>query len=180
MHGRKRVDRIWHKRLPVTPATQTLLDIASRVSARELRRALAEAEFLRLVTIDDVAAALGRGKPGSAALRAALEHHEPKLARTRRGLEEEFFLTCERYRLTPPEPNVWVAGWLVDAVWFAASVVVELDSRLAHSTSRSIENDHRRDLDLRHAGYTVLRYTWQQITESPELVVADLKRHGVR
>ena len=87
---------------------------------------------------------------------------------------------CERHHLTPPEPNVWIAGWPVDAVWFEAKVVVELDSRLAHSTSHSIENDHRRDLDLRAAGFTVLRYTWQQITVTPERVVADLRSHGVR
>ena len=76
----------------------------------------------------------------------------------------------------PPGVNVWIAGWLVDAVWFEQKVVVELDSRTAHSTSRAIEHDHRRDLDLRAAGYTVLRYTWQQVTETPELIVGDLRR----
>ena len=57
--------------------------------------------------------------------------------------------------------------------------MVELDSRTAHSSSRAIENDHRRDLELRAAGCTVLRYTWEQVTQSPELVVADLRLHGL-
>ena len=34
----------------------------------------------------------------------------------------------------------------------------------------------RNDLRLRAAGYTVLCYTWEQITEEPELVLADLGR----
>ena len=60
-----------------------------------------------------------------------------------------------------------------------SKVIVELDSQLAHGTPARLENDHKRDLELRAAGYTVLRYTWQQITETPELVVADLVRHGI-
>jgi very-short-patch-repair endonuclease len=176
VHGRKQVERIWHKRLPITPHAQTLLDIAGQIRFQELRRALAEAEYMRLVTLEEVAAVLGRGRPGSATLRAALDCHRPQLAKTKSRLEEKFLLLCERHRLTPPGVNVWIAGWLVDAVWYEQKVVVELDGRAAHSTSRAIERDHRRDLELRAAGYTVLRYTWQQITETPELVVADLRR----
>jgi very-short-patch-repair endonuclease len=179
VHCEKQFERIWHNRLPVTPPAQTLLDIAGVVRFTELRRALAEAEYLKLVALEEVESVLGRGKPGSAALRAALDCHNARLARTRSQLEERFLLLCERYSLTPPEVNVWIAGWLVDAVWFDQRVVVELDGRAAHSTSRTIERDHRRDLELRAAGYTVLRYTWHQITQTPELVVADLRRHGL-
>ena len=180
VHPRRTPERIWHKRFPLTPPAQTLLDIATVVRITELRRALAEAEYLRLVTLEEVDAMLGRGRPGSAALRAALDCHRPELARTKSLLEEKFLLLCERYSLTPPAVNVWVAGWLVDAVWFDQHVVVELDSHAAHATPARLENDHRRDLDLRAAGYVVLRYTWQQVTETPELVVADLERHGIR
>jgi very-short-patch-repair endonuclease len=175
VHCRRAVERVWHKRLPVTPPAQTLLDIAGRVRLLELRRALAEAEYLRLVNLGEVEAVLGRGKPGSAALRAALECHRPQLARTRSKLEERFLLLCERHSLTPPEVNAWVSGWLVDAVWFEQRVAVELDGRAAHSTTRAIERDHQRDLELRAADFTVLRYTWRQLSEQPELVVADVR-----
>ena len=178
-HHRKRFERILHKRLPVTPPAHTLLNLAAQIGREQLRRALAEAEYLRLVTLDEVEAVLGPGKPGAAALRAALESHRPELARTKSRLEERFLNLCEQHSLHLPEVNVWVAGWLVDAVWFEQKVIVELDSRLAHSSSRSIENDHRRDLDLRAAGYTVLRYTWHQVTGRPDRVAGDLRRHGV-
>jgi very-short-patch-repair endonuclease len=72
-----------------------------------------------------------------------------------------------------------VAGWLVDAVWFAQKVVVELDSRAAHEAPWRREQDYRRDLALRAAGYVVLRYTWTQVTEDGDLVFADLRRHGI-
>ena len=169
-----------HRRLPVTPPAHTLLAIAVDLDFMQLRRALAEAEYLKLVTMEEVRAVLGPGKPGSRALRAALELHNPRLANTRKGLEEAFLLLCERDSLSLPHANAWVAGWLVDAVWFDQKVVVELDSHLAHGTPSRLEADHRRDLDLRAAGFTVLRYTWQQVTETPELVLADLRKHGIR
>ena len=128
------------------------------------------------MTLDEVEAVLGPGRPGSAALRAALDCHRPQLARTKSRLEENFVLFCERHSFTPPDVNVWVHGWLVDAVWFEHNVAVELDSHLAHGTPSKLESDHRRDLDLRAAGFTVLRYTWQQLTGEPDLVVADLRR----
>jgi very-short-patch-repair endonuclease len=50
---------------------------------------------------------------------------------------------------------------------------------LPTSARRELENDRRRDLELRAAGYVVLRYTWRQVTETPELVLADLQNHGI-
>ncbi len=176
VHHPRHLQRVWHKGFPITPPARTLLDIAGVVRRSQVRRALAEAEYLRLVTLDDVEAVLGRGRPGSAALRAALECHRPELARTKSLLEEKFLLLCERHSLTPPEVNASVAGWLVDAVWFDARLVVELDGHAAHGTPSRLEQDHRRDLDLRAAGYTVRRYTWQQVTHEPERVVSDLRK----
>ena len=179
VHTRKDPQRAWHKRLPLTPPAQTLSDIAGVVRFMELRRALAEAEYQRLVTLAEVDAVLGRGRPGSAALRAALDCHLPQLARTRSRMEEKFVLLCERHSLTPPAVNVRVAGWTVDAVWFDQRLAVELDSHAAHGTPAAMEEDRRRDLELRAAGYTVLRYTWRQLTDASDLVIADLRRHGV-
>jgi very-short-patch-repair endonuclease len=179
VHSRRSVDRVWHKRFPLTPPAHTLLDIAAVVRLMELRRALAEAEYRRLVTLAEVEAVLGRGKPGSAALRAALDCHRPQLAHTRSRMEERFVLLCERDSLTPPAVNARVAGWTVDAVWFDQRIAVELDSHAAHGTPAAMEEDRRRDLELRTAGYTVLRYTWRQLTDEWDLVGADLRRHGV-
>ena len=94
-------------------------------------------------------------------------------------MEEKFVLLCERDSLTPPDVNVKVAGWMVDAVWFDQRIAVELDSHVAHGTPAAMEEDRRRDLELRAAGYIVLRYTWRQLTDEWDLVIADLRRHGV-
>ncbi len=174
MHCRRDLERTWHRRLPITQPSQTLLDIACVVPFNQLRRALAEAEYRRLVGLDDVEAVLGRGRPGSAALRKALAQHRPELARTLSVLEERFLQLCESHDLAPPEVNAEVAGLMVDALWRRQRVIVELDGHAAHGTPAAMERDHGRDLTLRAAGFRVLRYTWQQITGQPQLVAADL------
>ena len=94
-------------------------------------------------------------------------------------MEERFVLLCERESIPPPDVNVKVAGWTVDAAWFDQRLAVELDSHAAHGTPAAMEEDRRRDLELRAAGYTVLRYTWRQLTDASDLVIADLRGHGV-
>ncbi len=175
IHGRRDIERTWHARLPVTSVAQTLLDVATKASFDALRRALAEAEYRRLITLDAVECEARRGVPGSAALRATLVRHRPQLALTRSVLEERFLALCEAERLPLPEVNATVCGLMVDALWKEAGVIVELDGHATHATSTAIERDRRRELRLRAAGYLVLRYTWQQITEQPELVAADLR-----
>ena len=54
-------------------------------------------------------------------------------------------------------------------------MIVELDSRLAHSQPAKVERDRQRDLVLRRAGFKVRRYTWHQVTNRAEAVIDDLR-----
>jgi predicted transcriptional regulator of viral defense system len=178
IHRRLHLERAHHRHLPITTPIQTLLDFASAGTIDEVRRALAQAEFknpLDLVVVQ-VRHALGRGRPGSATLRAALERHLPELARTRSQLERAFLALCEATGLPMPEVNVWMYGFLVDAVWREQRVVVELDGLQGHRTPAQLERDHERDLVLRQNRFETRRYTWQQVTRKPDAVFADLPR----
>ncbi|HEY3435825.1 MAG TPA: DUF559 domain-containing protein, partial [Solirubrobacterales bacterium] len=64
----------------------------------------------------------------------------------------------------------------VDFLWRSRRVVVETDHWTYHRGSVAFEDDHARDLDLRAAGYTVLRFTDRQLEEEPGRVVADVAR----
>lgn len=96
--------------------------------------------------------------------------------KTRSGLEDEFLRLCRRYRLSPPETNAKVGRWEVDFLWREERVVVETDSFAYHRGSVAFEDDHARDLDLRSAGYTVLRFTEGQLEQEPWRVVNDVAR----
>lgn len=174
VHERRTCRRIWHKNLPVTTVEQSLLDYAATAPFDRLRHALAVADYLKLLDLAALNATLGRGRAGSANLRVALKRHEPKLARTRSPLERLLIPLCEASGIPVPDFNVTVAGVLVDAVWRAERLVVELDGRDNHSSWSQIQEDRRKELRLRAARFDVVRYVWPQLEETPELVAADL------
>ncbi len=176
VHARRTLERVWHRRLPVTTVPQTLLDFASVASFRRVRYALAEADYHRLLRCDAVQDVLGRGRPGSERLARALANHRPELAYTRSEFERRFVELCESGGLPIPEFNVKVLGLTVDALWREQRVVIELDGKQGHGTPAQIARDHERDLRLRAMGFTVLRYAWGQIRRRPALVVADVAR----
>jgi Protein of unknown function (DUF559) len=151
IHHPRHLEVVRQRRLPVTPVPQTLLDIAGGVPFPRLRRALAEAEFRRLIDVDGLDPALRRGKPGSAALRRALNEHLPDLARTRSDL-------------------------MVDAHSPEQRVIAELDGGDGHGTRAQVHRDRSRELTLRAAGHRVLRYSWAQVNHEPAAVAADLRR----
>lgn len=174
VHGRRALERGWHRELPVAPLSDVLLGYAASSRPDDLRYVLAQAEYHGWLDIEDLETVLGRGRPGSAALRDALAAHQPQLAHTRSELERRLLALCERHRLPIPEFNASVAGWLVDAVWREQRVVVEVDGRAGHADWARIQSDHERDLALRAAGWVVLRYTWRQLERTPTEVARDL------
>jgi hypothetical protein len=176
VHHARRVECVRHRGLPVTSVARTLLDFASVAPLERVRRAVAEADYLRLLDLGAIDAHCGRGRAGSATLRRALERHRPEYARTLSPLEDRFLDLCESHGIPLPEVNVIVAGSKVDAVWRERHVVVELDGAAAHDTSPRMERDRDRELALRAAGYVVVRYTWRQVTRQSALVAAHLRR----
>jgi very-short-patch-repair endonuclease len=100
----------------------------------------------------------------------------PSLARTLSVLEEGFLELCESSDLPLPEVNAKIGRMRVDALWRDQRVVVELDGAAAHGGWAAIKRDRERELALRSSGYLVLRYTWEQVTEHGDKVVADLRR----
>jgi hypothetical protein len=163
-----------HRRFPITSVAQALLDYAGQADLIKVRRALAQADYLRLLDLMAVEAVLGQGKPGAKRLRQALKRHQPRLAHARSWLETVFVPLCESAGLPLPELNARVAGWTVDALWREKQLVVELDGYDNHSTRAQIERDRCKELALRAAGFQVIRYTWEQVVHQPERVGADL------
>jgi hypothetical protein len=171
VHGRRRLERIWRNGLPVTTPTQSIIDYAATGSPDLLRLVLANADYHDLLDLEALSQA------GNAALSAALQIHLPELALTRSDLEILLLSFCEAQDVPIPEINFPLNGWLVDAVWLEQKVVVEVDGLKGHRTRAQLEHDHQRDLELRAAGYTVLRYTRRQLEQTPAAVAADIRRY---
>lgn len=171
-------DRHTAPKMPVTPMPQLALDLAAALQLNPMRRALANLEYRRLIDKRTLAdEACGRGKPGAARLRAALARPMPLLAKTKSPSEDDLLFVLEAYDVRlPDDVNVYIGREQVDAVWYTAKLIVEIDAEGNHGTDSQIERDHRKDMVLRAAGYTVLRYTAEQLRTEPGRIAAEIAR----
>ena len=88
--------------------------------------------------------------------------------------EDRIWALILRAGLPKPLRNDWLHGFKVDLHWPDQRLVVEADSVAYHSLKANVEADRRRDATLRAHGYDVLRFTWTQVTQEPEVVIAGI------
>lgn len=161
-----------HRDIPCTTPARTVLDLACVLGTRPLERAADEADRLRLVAADDLIELLRRHRwhPGARRLRGVLARHQIGSTVTRSELEERFLDLCRRRHLPQPEMNVPLLDYVVDFLWPEARLVVEVDGQATHGTRRAFQVDRDRDGALTVEGYTVLRFTWFDVTRRPAVV----------
>ena len=85
-------------------------------------------------------------------------------------------MLCRRHHLPQPEVNAPLLEYVVDFLWLEARLVVEVDGRATHDTRRAFQADRDRDGRLAVAGYTVLRFTWWDITRRHAVVAERVVR----
>lgn len=159
--------------IPCTTVERTVLDLAGVIPVWQLRKALAEAEVLRILKQAALRALLrrSRGRRGVARLRLILDELHPETKRTRSELERLFLRMCSRGGLPQPEVNVPldVGGRQLkpDFLWRDAGLIVEADSRRYHDTDSAFQHDRRREQRLQLAGWRVSRCTWEQVENEP-------------
>jgi very-short-patch-repair endonuclease len=175
VYARRKLELEHRRRLPTTTVSQALLDFAATAPVERVVRALAQADFQRVLDVATLRAFCGNGRPGSRTLKQAIRRHTPALAATKSELENAFHALCRRGGIPPYEVNRRVCGIEVDALWPELRVVVELDGVQGHATEAQMRGDRGRELELRLGGYVVLRYSYDQIVHEPQAVLADLR-----
>jgi very-short-patch-repair endonuclease len=161
--------------IPVTSVPRTLLDLATVLSTSQLERAVNEAQIRGLSDPLSLPILFARypGRQGVRALKQILGE-APVLIRSE--LEARFRRFLRKRRLPPPAWNVVIAGMECDCVWHERRLIVELDGRAPHDTALAFERDRARDRALIAAGWRVVRITWRQLRDQPELVAADMRK----
>ncbi|MCW2993782.1 MAG: hypothetical protein JWQ18_1277 [Conexibacter sp.] len=159
--------------IPTTTVARTLLDLAPLLRPRALEDTIAHANRLGLFDLVAVRRCLAEHprQHGAPALRRLLGAMEGVGAADLRSILEVLLLQlCDDHDLLRPVANARVAGFTVDFCWPAAKLVVEADSYTYHSMPSTFESDRERDQRLALAGYTVVRFTYNQVTREPEAV----------
>jgi very-short-patch-repair endonuclease len=151
-------------------------DLAEVLDRHQLERAVHETEFRRLTSPLSLDALLTRhqGRRGTAALRKIVDQNNLGRTLTRSELEIAFLAFLDAHHIERPKVNEPIGPYTVDALWPAERLVVELDSRQAHETTKAFEADRARDRDLQVWGYNVLRITWRQLHEDGPRIAAQL------
>jgi very-short-patch-repair endonuclease len=157
--------------LPITTPARTLLDLAA-ARVRNLDTALDRAERLRLVDFAELHALLERypGRPGTRSLKAQLARYRGAVDAWS-WLERLVNKLCNEHGLPPPQVNTSIEGRVRDFFWPDCRLVVEADSYAWHRSPSALNADRERDVELTLAGYRVLRFTYEQVTERPDYVV---------
>jgi very-short-patch-repair endonuclease len=65
---------------------------------------------------------------------------------------------------------------VVDLLFVKQRVIVEIDGRRAHSSSEAFINDRRRQNRLVNAGFTVVRFTWDDLVNRPDKVIDQIRQ----
>lgn len=165
--------------IPVTTVARTLIDLTDLLPTDRILRAVREAEYLKLLDLDTLIAAVERanGRKNLTELHQALERHTPGQI-VRDELEHRFQELRHRGGLKEPLSNVKVKTsrrtYTVDCLWPDEGVVVELDGRAAHIRAAAFEEDRARDAALAAIGLLPLRFTWYRVTCEGEEVLAEL------
>jgi hypothetical protein len=170
--------------LPTTTIGRTLFDLGS-VLPKPVHRSVVEQSVAdRRTSIHDLAdvlAALGRrGRPGTTPMRELLEEIGPGAALAESQLERMFLDLI--FGVGVPAPQLQAdlpwrtrASGRVDFLFPEHRLIVECDGRRWHTTSEAFERDRRRDNLAQLAGWSVLRFTWEDLTSRSGTVLQQVK-----
>jgi len=171
--------------IPRTTAARTLLDIAPLVDEGQLEAALDHAERRGIVwrphlrwRLDQ----LGRhGRPGVSVMRALLDRTEGRplgdswLAQEAIRLIVHAGLPTPRCQVRLRKAGSGIAR--VDLFWDDRQLVVELEGHGTHATRRDRQTGAERAARLGLAGWRVVPFTYEDVTERPAYVVAMIRSY---
>ena len=169
-------DRTVIDAIPVTSLARTYLDLAEILTHARLIDALEAGQRQNKLDVAAIYAVIARnpGRHGIEPLRAAIAElaDEPPLLQS--PAERAFRALIRHHGLPEPQYNVYAEGELVDAVWPEHRLVVQVDGFGFHRSKRSFAADRARDRKLVRAGWRVIRFTADDVTDRPDEVAAEL------
>jgi very-short-patch-repair endonuclease len=163
--------------LPIVVRSQAILDHAVTLPVGRATAAIDRALQRGWLTVPDLAERLARKRRGNPVLR---DIATGLLAGAEAESERLLHRLLSRHHITGWLPNhpVVVSGVVrarLDAAFVEHRLAIEVDGYAYHAKDRAFQRDRTRQNLLMLLGWTVLRFTWADLTERPHYVVATIK-----
>jgi very-short-patch-repair endonuclease len=162
--------------IPCTTGTRTCVDLGAVVDDDVVEQALECAVRRGLTTLGYAArrakALARRGRAGPASLLRVLARRQA--AANGSDLETRFEQLCRAAGIFGLQRQVPIGPYVADFADPVRRVVVELDGLETHATSQALQADLARQNFLVLQGWTVLRYTWDDVTQRGAALGAEL------
>lgn len=164
----------WRHRMPVTKPVRTLVDLGA-VAPWAVADGLEKGLSVRLFGVASADAALdefGRqGRTGIGIFRRAVDDRALGREVPDSVLEARMARLLRAQGLPAPRFQFWVTKELrVDFAYPELLVAIEVDGFAIHGTASAMTADFVRQNRLVELGWTVIRFTWQQVVRQPESV----------
>lgn len=169
--------------VPVTSVPRTAVDVARR-HGFAAGLVTVDAVLQREVARDELLAVVEacRGWRGSRTARRVVELGDPLAETPLESLARARFI---EHGLPPCELQVvlgdtWDPIGRVDHYWREHRTIAEGDGALKYTDPEALFAEKRREDRLREAGFEVVRYTWDEVLHTPEVVVNRILRAFAR
>lgn len=172
-------ERATINRILVTAPARILADLAGELDPFILEGALDDVLVRKLATLAGVARQVrGSRRPGAPLLRQLVEERRAGRAPTESPLEDDLAALIRRYGLPEPERQYEIDGGHIrfDCAYPDRLLDLEADGDRFHAGSLDRRHDRRRDGRARALGWTVRRFSTDDIRERPDEVAAAIGR----
>jgi very-short-patch-repair endonuclease len=158
----------------VSAPALTAVDLAAGTDGESIDRVL----LSRQARLDDLWQALERcahRRGVRASKRRLIESRAEPWSKAERILHRH--LRAAGIRGWRANGEVWINDrqYFPDVGFFALKLAVEVDGRIHLYDPETFQKDRQRQNAFVLAGWTVLRFTWQDITERPDIVIAQIR-----
>lgn len=168
----------------LTDPVRTIIDLGLVLPKWSVRDALSRAITTRLLTVEQVQRlrdALGRpGRNGTGIIRELLDERSLLFGEEDSLLEKRFQDMARRHDVPAPmiQYEVWHAGRFIariDAAYPEHKLAIEVDGFRYHSSPEAFQRDRTRQNRLVALGWTVLRFTWDDVVRRPHIVAKAIR-----
>lgn len=166
--------------VPVTKAARTVIDLAVVLDADALQRAVDDVLRRRLATVDSITGLLerlGLRRVGAPAIQAVLAARSARVPES--DLETRFEQLIRAHDLPPAVAQFEVIApggrrMRIDYAYPGSMVGIEVLGARFHATPERWADDVERLALLASMGWHMLSFTYEQVTQSPTVVVRAL------